>query len=869
MGVTSFKLNTLPGARRSRSIELSKDLTAPERVRAWEANATPAGGGKHVNYFGQERGEVSRFNRRMVLRGVNVSQENWHHIQSWRDQGEPLALSPLWPADTVNTVLPLGKPAPGEDPLQDFLIADKRSAVDFERYSTRFHPITGLPAGFHVPLYTDGWKGEQINVGDVINDAHFPSFEYRAYIDRDAADVGSITRFYLDPRWDADVFWVGQLVMVQTRELDTNVNEIARVDAVNSAGNYLDLSQTTVADAVLTNTSDYTYANRTSVSNNLVPDGDQSDSGVGSYSTVADIELLEKTKTDNETGIQAVRFITDDAADGWSLSIGEVPEATEFAILARVRLDRGNFLLNLWNVTEAANDLTENWQASGGIAPGDDYTWLRYTVQVSGGAGQKEIQLRVVQTGATDSEGLIDRIEIYQNSAVNGGMAADADDMYEAELAAVTTSNAATTTYAGNVVSDAAAWDLSLAVVGEYAAESGGAYGRINNVNDGADQITVDAWINGPPVNGNACAVHFAVAPDWDERNIAPANDELWQDDDSHSGDYAQGVGVNASGQGIDTPAAPFETDKWYLVGAYFKVASGAVTMEEDVSGDDIVSGIDGVAYTFHSGIFRAGGNRGLMIRADGGAADWLVDDVMVVRIPNLASTDGGPHDDAIYDLPEALPTTGFTMIGSFTPDIDHGDYDMFATFLDVSRHFHDVFNMVRVYWFYTTNQFAFSITNGGATVASKIGTTWSAGDKVCWAAKCTGNPNGDSGVWVKVGTGATVTDDAINNTIPDGLSRAWLRYGYNFERQPRASIGNYIVINEAMADADIEAILETMAGDTGYEAELTLLEETYGIIYEIEPNGITPWHPADGEYIKCDIALREIGRIGAFSNAY
>jgi len=873
---TSIKIKTLPGARRSRSIELNPDgLT--KGVKRWEASTSPAGGGRHTNYYGQERGEVSRYNRRMVLKGMRITQEDWHHIESWRDQGEPLSISPLWPEDTTVTVLPLGKPAPGEDPLQDFLISEKRSAVDFTRYSTRFHPVTGLPAPFHVPLYTDGWQGEQINVGDVINDEHFPSFEYRAYTDRDAADVGAITRFYLDPRFDVDVFWTTQFVMVQTKELDTNVFALAMVNAINSAGNYIDL-ETTDGGSALADVADFTHANRTSISNNLVADGDMSDSRTGSWADNGGADLIEKSKTENETGIQSLRVVGGGAAQGTLQELGDVPPDTEMVIWARISATMGRLLANgpvdlqIYNVDDAVNELTE----TPALVAFDTYTWFRYSVTIAaGGAGQKTIQLHVEQPDGDLAEWNVDRIEIYQSTVVNGGMEGDADGVYDGEDI-VTTSNAATTTYAGVVCTDAAAWNLAQAKVGMYALESGGAYGRIVGVNDGADTVTVDAWENGPPVNGNDLEVRYAVAAGWGNSGCDVAADQLWQEvADTHGGSSAQGAIVDATSEGIITATNVFATDEWYLVGGHFKVASGDIVMKESVSGTTIVDGMSNAtaaAYTFFARPFQAGGNRQMFIRTLGGGGEWLSDDIFAVRLPHL-TTDGGPFDDAVYDLPEVLdPTTGFTVFGSWTPDVANTDtatLGVAAYFADISRHIFDVNYHIAVVWVTGLNAFRLQVVDAGGVVnTATVATTFSAGDKTYWAAKCGANPNGASKAWFKVGTAAPVTGTGANNTIPSGASRAWLRYGVDFTRPAHGSEGGITIINEALSDSDIEAILEIMAGDTGYEADLTLLNETYGIIYEIEPNGIRTWDTS-GEHVTCDIALREVGRIGAFSNAY
>ena len=787
MGVTSFKLNTLPGARRSRSIELSKDLTAPERVKAWDASSRAAGGGKHVNYFGQERGEVSRFNRRMVLRGVNVSQENWHHLRSWRDQGEPLALSPLWPADTTLTVLPLGKPAPGEAPLQDFLIADKRSAVDFTRYSTRFHPDTGLPAGFHVPLYTDGWKGEQINVGDVINDAHFPSFEYRAYVDRDAADVGSITRVYLGPRYDADSFWVGQLVMVQTRELTTNKFEAARVDAINSASNYMDLSLIPAGDAVLTQTSDYTYANRTSVSNNLCPDGDMSDSGVGSWTDENTPELTEKSKTFRETGQQGFRIIGGGGAFGKKLTIGSFAAGTDLVVWCRVNVIRGvGFNLLLWNLTDGAAIINEATAVTG-------WQWMRFAGKVADGATDPSaVRLYLLQDGAgADTEFSVDRIEIYQNGVVNGGM----EGPYDNE----------------------------------------------------APQID--------------------VAPDWTAvGGPAAPGDTLSEDADEHGGEDAQGIDVDAGNKGVETDTTNvFVADNWYLVGAYFKVDSGEAMMRTETF-NVLLEGIDDAAYTFHAALWPANINEGLMVESDGGAADFRVDDVFAVRLPHLLAADveGGPFDDAFYDLPLPLDTTAFTFYTVWNPGVANTEFaSSVATLTLASRREPDLNERMQV--FYAAGTFTFRTRAAGAGVDVTVSKTFSAGDTIIIFGRYDG---GDVDVWVKVGTDAVVTDADVGSAIGTGITRLFFRAN-SFMQMSRGAYSATTIINEALSDATILDMIGIIAGSSGYEAELTLLEETYGIIYEIEPNGITPWHPADGEYIKCDIALREVGRIGAFSNAY
>ncbi len=889
MGVTSFKLNTLPGARRSRSIELSKDLTAPERVRAWEANATPAGGGKHTNYFGQEKGEVSRFNRRMVLRGVNVSQENWHHIQSWRDQGEPLAISPLWDGENTLTVLPLGKPAPGEVPLQDFLIADKRSEVDFTRYSTRFHPDTGLPAGFHIPLYTDCWQGENLDVRNVIDDDHFPSFEYRAYSDRDAADVGSITRVYLDPRWDADVFWVDQLVCIQTRELTTNIHEIARVDAINSAGNYMDLSKTPAGDAVLDGTADYSYANRTSVSSNICADGDMSDSGIGSWPERGAPLLAEKSKTRNETGTQCLRFISSGGDSGVEQVIGGIPAGTNLVIWLRykaiIKTGANSLEIQIRNSTDGVDLLNEDVDPVIG-----EYTWFRYSYKVADGATDPSvIELWLTGAIADPDEVCIDRIEIYQNAVPNGGMEPLAADTYDAEGAAITTSTAANTTYAGNTCTDdglAGLWDLSDAAVGMIAVETGGAYGRINTVNDiglGAN-IVVDAWVNGPPVNGNACAVHWAVAPSWNEQ-IGAAPDQLWQDTDEHGGGYSQGITGNIANEGIRTVTNVLDAigdNNWALIAGWFKVSAGSARFRSDGGAVNILQGIDSAAWEWWSTIYQIDpADTRLRVVADGINSTFLCDDICAVRLPCLTpTTEGAAFDDAVYQIPGEVgvvdgATTGAAIIGCWRPGVDNGDLPDDAYLLDISRDTMDTQNRISLFYDKANTRIEMAITSGGANVNTNGGAdTFSAGDRVFFALWIddTGAPNTETKVWTKVNQDAPVSGTNNASTLPNALSRIWIgRNGDNFGFPAMGSVTIAAIETPigSVAVGDVEALLELMAGDTGYEAELTLLEETYGIIYEIEPNGITPWHPADGEYIKCDIALREIGRIGAFSNAY
>ena len=860
-----LKLCTLPGSPRARSIEINYGLSDPEGVRSWEADSSPAGGGRYTNYYGQPRGEVSRYNRRMMLKGVKVAQENWHHIRSWRDQAEPLTLSPLWSratAGTVNTVLPLGKPAPGEGHLQDFLIADKRSEVDFTRYSRRFHPDTGEAVEFHVPLYTDGWKGEQANIGDVIHDTNFPSFEYRAYVDRDAVDVGSITRVYLDPRWDADKFIVGQLVCIQTRELSTNYFEIARVDAKSAANNYLDLSQTTVADAVCTNTSEYTFAQGTSISNNLCPDGDMSDSGVGTWSDRGAPILVEKTDTMNEIGTRALRVIGDGNDTGAEVILGEVPAGTDLVVMVRVDSQRGSAVVNL------RDDTTGIDHTMGAAVTG--WQWIKYCVEINrGGAGQKEVHLQFFQSGVTEAEMIVQRVEIYENEQDNGGFEPEVGDTFDFGDN-ITPNSTDNTVYGAAQVQDTVGpWDLSLGIVGLIAVAAGGSYGRVSGVNDGTDTVTVDSWIGGIPANGELCNLRQAEAPGWNDQSMEPTTaNYLTQDIDSHSGTYAQGAIADQDSEGFTSAVSSLTSGEWYYIGSYLKMASGSVQYRE--TGGAAFSQFafgDYLTYGIADTILRSTVGGTIQVKSTGGAAEWLTDDFWVIRLM------GNPYENGEYDLPEQLDTDGYTIFWTWVPDVANGAYPAAAANnWTISRREFDATN--RVFASYvpstTTMQFTNTSTASGADNSDIATTTFSAGDKIHMAMKVDGG-TGAMKSWRKINQDAASTGTGAGATIAAGLTRLFLRAGpddeYHFNC--RGALSGITVVNEIMADADIEEVLEIMAGDTGYEQDLTLLEETYGIIYEIEPNGITPWHPADGEYITCDIALREVGRIGAFRNAY
>lgn len=75
---------------------------------------------------------------------------------------------------------------------------------------------------------------------------------------------------------------------------------------------------------------------------------------------------------------------------------------------------------------------------------------------------------------------------------------------------ALATSGAGTT-YTARRCTDAAAWNLAGAHVGDVAV-AGARYGIVAAVNDAADYVEVTEWVGGTPANGTVCAVY---APGW------------------------------------------------------------------------------------------------------------------------------------------------------------------------------------------------------------------------------------------------------------------------------------------------------------------------------------------------------------------
>jgi len=846
MALTPITLTNLPGSDRRFNVPLNAGPT-PYVTRSWEADTID----EDIRHSGLG-GAVSVIKRRkrktLTLKNMIVSRATRRLIEDLVDSRDPICVNPPWVdgTDTL-TYLPLQKT------LSDMLAEKVRSEIAFERYSSRFNSVTGRRTAFGEPHYEDAPFGSGIHISDVINDSHAPSYELRSYLTQDAEDSGATTLIYVSPAqavlWDnyGSAVWPAgnkAFLMISNEEESSNAHELALISAINTTTGLVTLTSTD-GTAALSNTANYTYAKRTYISSNLVSDGEMEDSGVGSWADTETPTLKEKSNTMQETGTRCIHIVGDGANDGLKQELGDIPANSNIVVWIRTKTITGTVR---YQITNDAGMITYEDVAS------TEWTWLKNCCDV-GGAGQETITIYVYCADAA-AEFLVDRVYIFQN-CVAGGMEPASGDTYDMELAVVTTSAAATTTYVGNVVTDAAAWDLSNAKVGHIAKdETVGCYGRINTVNDAGDSVTVDAWVGGAPANGNACGVYNAVAPGWDQDDCL-AGDYLTQDTDEHGGNYAQQCIVNATGKGIISAAVACADDHWFFVGSYLKIAGGSNDVDLRAGTDLTVTATaaGAAAWTFFSGVALMKANRHIFFNSNGGAASWLCDDVMAIRLP------GNPYDDAYYDLPEPVNNVdGFTGFLTWRPyftqgDLDGGDAEIFRmnqrTPIANARMALLYDNDAAIVWF----------TSDGVIDTSFITIAVATGDNfyIGFRSKPT-----ETKIYVKRNTDATQTHALASGGLAAGITRAWFHDPDTQEEATRGATSNVLLVNEELTDAQVEAIIDAFSGADA--DRLALLEETHGVLYEIRRGGVKVRGPAKGDEFRADIVLTELDRIGSIS---
>lgn len=743
-------------------------------------------------------------------------------LTEMQESRQDLCISPPWTEAAV-TFLGL------EEGLDDMREPLTRGSVDFSRSSARFNSVTGEKTPFNEPHFENGVVGKGLNISDVINDALTPSFEFKTYLTADAADAGGNTTLITIAPADAVLIddWKAandDVMVIATEDKTTDTHETFEIDSINTTTGVITASTVTggAASAVLSGTSDYLIANRTYITNNLIADGQMEADGVGSWPKVSDAVAV-KDDADKETGIRSLRVILPSAGNnkGVDQTVGTLQAFTEVAIFFRYKIIFGTWKFAM--TAAGGVNITESLS-------GTDWTDFRASWNV--GASGLGVDFKLLGDTTTFGQIKLDRAEVYINKC-RGSMEPDAGDTYDAEDAAITSSTGATTTFTANTAVDGTAWDLSLAVVGEIA-EADGKHGRINDVNDGTDTITVDSWIGGTPGDGNQCDIKFGVAPGWNEVDVDPANDELFQSETEHGGDYAQGINVNAANEGIQTAAGTFIANTWFLVGAFFKVVSGEAYIREDGVGT-IIDSIDSASYTFWSAAYEASGvTEQLQVFSFGGAADFLVDDVMVIKLI------GNPFDDAFFDH-EPLDTTGFMIFGCWVPDESAAGYGAtFQVLLEASRRTYDGNNIYQIFYDPANTRFRFGTKVGGAAqqFANVTGQTVAAGSLVIWAVK-KDSVNGLK-AWFKIGSAAAGTGVNADTDMATGMTRSWLRGGDSFVFQGRGSLGCILIENTALVDADIVALIDRYSQDKW----LNLITKIDGAFYRLR-HDLTPY-PAE-----------------------
>jgi len=722
---------------------------------------------------GAIRAMARRIRRGLGLDDVYLTRANKLALDQLQASREEFCVSPPWKDGVdVLTYLPLQKT------LSDMLHKDVRSAITFTRKCQKASAISGKWFGLDESVYGTAPFGMGLHVTDPSQYLDYVSFEDKVYMTADASDNASTdTTLTFKNAAAIERFYVGQYVMVSTEGLATNVWEPAIIDSVSS--NKMDVTLTT-GSTNLGNTSSFTVAQRAYVTNNLFSDGLLEDSGTGSITNFNTPSLVEKNKTMQETGTQCLRVIGGSDNDGIEQDFGDYPAGLELFVIARVKVIRGTMRFQVINTTNAYAPLAHNPSAA-------TWTWIRYSASVrqsvgTQGSGQKAMHMRFFQTGATEAEYLIDRIEVYQNFVPNGSFE------------------------------------------GTYTTGDP----------DAPDEI----------------------APSWGSQ-ATESGDDFTKSASEHGGASAQGIDVEEAAEGIKTDSASVYDDAtWYWTGCHLKVTSGVATMNMSVDGD-VGGGVTANEWTLISECLLTTGSQRIKIMSDGGAANFLVDDCFAVKIP------GNPFDDAYYDLPEPLSTDGYTIFWTWMPDVANTGYDQDAAIWTIARR---VFaSSDRVYSTYdesaTTMVFSNTSTASGNDQSNIASTTFNAKDKMFFAMKVDGG-TGAMKSWRKNGTGATSTGSGAGATIAAGLTRLWFRSGSGaeFHLSSRGTAACFIVVNEVMSDADIEAILDMFSG---VDADvLALQEETHGVLYRVAPGGVDvePWQ---SDKFHGQVGLVEVDRVG------
>jgi len=167
------------------------------------------------------------------------------------------------------------------------------------------------------------------------------------------------------------------------------------------------------------------------------------------------------------------------------------------------------------------------------------------------------------------------------------------------------------------------------------------------------------------------------VAPGWSKWAVeTDGTDTLDESATAHSGGAAQQIDVAETGEGIQSDATLFVVGKWYLVTVWLYGTSGNVKIRDHALDflDEVVTPPNGSYGRFSFVTFcDAAGSRKLVIVSDGGAANFLVDDVSVIELDDVTitataaneanSTEGtGIRVDGLDTLTQA--TTGVTLAG-------------------------------------------------------------------------------------------------------------------------------------------------------------------------------------------------------------
>jgi len=351
------------------------------------------------------------------------------------------------------------------------------------------------------------------------------------------------------------------------------------------------------------------------------------------------------------------------------------------------------------------------------------------------------------------------------------------------------------------------------------------------------------------------------VAPEWAADGAGTFDESATE----HSGDAAQDIDVAAAARGIVSSANVFASGAWYYVGGYFQVSSGEALISTE-SANEIVAELDSTVYASYAvahALWLADATEKIKVLSDSGAADFLVDDVWAIRIPGTSS-DGGPYDDAYYDLPEALSTTGFTVFGMWRPDSARDAAAIDPYMVGFSRRTYDSNDRFLVVYDESVGKLVFHMEeDGNGSVRIELADLFSAGDDVFWAYKISGAAGSQNAkAWFKVGSDATVTGTVGSGETPTGMTRMWVgRSPASYGFFARGALVCILIENSVLTDAQVEALLDLFAGTDANR--LALLEEVHSVEYEIEPGSMEVIPQQLGGMYRANLTLREVSRVG------